>query len=872
MRNPLFRGRGPHGRRSAILIVVLAFVVFLSLIIISLTLALQSERQAAHYFAARGLADVLAEQGIEYVRAGLLTAEQPGDAWATAPGAIYYWATNANLSSAAMINLSSGGTNGAATGIYAPPDLNRIVTSEDSLTAITGTSTSQPLNVGWIYVHESGAQETNQVPVINAADPIIGRFAYWADDESSRINLNTAYAAAGNTNSFNHPSRIDLSSLLGAGYAQEIYTNALVAAFNSPDDARRLDPTLGTMISTNRFSLANYTYSQELNPWGLPKIILTTQQSLAGVNNTNFLNVLYHPTDNPAEANGTSTGVNSAALAQEINTINWYLTNAWPGYGGASFATKYGNERTSQIALNIIDYVRSVESTNAVIIPDRGTFTVSPLSFNTASTATGNESTSVLLGVCRHPLITEIAYWQEPTSSLKNASGVSVFRTYVQMELYLPPNYGISSYQVGGEDYATLQNPSGTPINKVLINPKGSAGTTQPFASLDYAWVESGTDPMTPGSYCVVAMEYATGNNLKGTVQTSRVAVYDSVYTSIYDIAPGWLMGSLITNTVANADVITASAAGVAEVSDPRVNKLPGDWVQEFDTIGAQPKPWKTPVTVIPPQDTAGSGMVSDASLYMPPPKGNAFTAVGGDVSGMVSDNTSGVVKSVAELGFVTTGVECSNVGGGVPWRTVRLQPTPAASRTLPPDWVLLDLFEAPFFSTNRPDLYQPQTNSAAGPVSMAGLVNLNSSLSPFTNDVNVTRTAPLLALFQNASTNAVSPYTNMVPAYAAANVGQMTMAANGTNYGLPAFASPGELAEVQGIADGGEATEANLRSVVDLSTAHGSTFRVFSIGQIVKQTPTGVLILESEQYKEAIICQDSVTKHQTVFWKNILQ
>ncbi len=66
----------------------------------------------------------------------------------------------------------------------------------------------------------------------------------------------------------------------------------------------------------------------------------------------------------------------------------------------------------------------------------------------------------------------------------------------------------------------------------------------------------------------------------------------------------------------------------------------------------------------------------------------------------------------------------------------------------MPPDWALLDLFQAPYASTNRPDLYQPGTNN------IAGRVNINSSLNPFTNNLNIVRTAPLVALLQNAPTN----------------------------------------------------------------------------------------------------------------------
>ncbi len=373
MKSPLFVGTSCPQKRSAVLVVVLALLVFLSLIIVSLALALQTETQAAHYYAARSSADLLAQQGIEYVRAALVTAEQPTNAWVTAPGHIYYWPTNSILSSSTTMDLSSGSTNAAANGIYAPPDLNRLILSEDSLTAITASATAEPITVGWIYVRQSGYQETNQVPVINSTDPIIGRFAYWTDDESSRIDLNTAYAVAGNTNSMNHPSRIDLTSLFGLNYAQEIYTNALTACFNSPDDARRLDPNLSSMISTNRFSLTHYAYNQNLNPWGQPKIILTTQQKVAGTNNgvanTNFFDILTTPNTDP----GFVANINQAKLSSELLLLNGLLSSNWPSFAGASFAQKFKPWdtatppiRITQLSLDIIDYVRAVETTNTL--------------------------------------------------------------------------------------------------------------------------------------------------------------------------------------------------------------------------------------------------------------------------------------------------------------------------------------------------------------------------------------------------------------------------------------------------------------------------------------------------------------------------
>jgi hypothetical protein len=225
--------------------------------------------------------------------------------------------------------------------------------------------------------------------------------------------------------------------------------------------------------------------------------------------------------------------------------------------------------------------------------------------------------------------------------------------------------------------------------------------------------------------------------------------------------------------------------------------------------------------------------------MHMPPPKG--------------TPGARGSVGSVAELGYLPTGIETST--NGVPYRSLRLQPTPAAQRTLPPDWALLDFFAAPL-STNLPSLYLTRTNTVAGRIS------LNAGL-PFTNNPALTRLAPIQALLAASG----GTLTN-----ATANVAAMTLAANGTNYGAPIYLSPGEIAEIQGVADTGEASETNLQQVVDLATTQSGVFRIYSLGQAVQQT-TGsnpTLIVLSEQYRQAIVtgCNAAVTNGATLLWK----
>jgi len=833
-----FSNRFRAGERSAALIAVLGVVVFLTVIIVSLIMTMQFESEAASNYKARALAQLLAWEGVENVKASLMTAMSVSNTWVSTPGEIYYW-TNSSMIAVPLHSGTNVDTN-AASSVYQAPDLNRIVVSGDGLRAITGTTAAdEAMYVGWVYVHQSGLQETNQTPNLVSTDPIIGRFAYWADDESSRIDLNTAWGSTANTNWASHPSRVGLSNIFGSSLADTIHATATNTPFHSPDEAGRLNPDIASLISSNRFSLTHATFSPNLNPWGQPKIVLTTQAGIAQASgSTNYLNILTTPNSDPANINN----INYANLTSTLTNLITLLSNQWPYLStNASFAQKYyvqgnGSTRigTTQLALDIIDYVRSAETTNTIVQLLRGGWVGN--AFNNSIV-----DTTGFVGTGRHPVLRQMGVWITNTPTLNNSYITNGYIMKVVAGLYCPPNYHISSCPISNTNIGiivqwgttTARVPSGTnSLISDLIIPSGS----------DISVLPGSADPMTSGSYCVVSASFQLGFTTIPKTMPMRVGFYQS--SNLWEIAPA---GSGTDVTVPVIQSATPPAFGdqmpLAEVSDPRINKSSNAWITNIDYLG-KPTLGMTSTNVSPPQDTDASGNIYANSLYMPPPKNQGV-------------NTNGLVSSIAELGYVTTGAESAKLG--VPWRTLRLQPTSGAN-ALPPDWALLDLFTAPL-STNNPTLYQPQTNTTAG------RININSA-QPFVNNTNVFRLLPLASLFQSA-TNLTVTASN-----AAANISSMNLAANGTNYGIPAYASPGELAEVKGIADGGEASEANLQGVVDLLTARGAVFRVYSVGQAIKQTPGGQLVVQSEQYREAIVrgYNPAWTNSTTLLWKNILQ
>jgi uncharacterized protein (TIGR02600 family) len=234
----------PNPLEGAALIIVLSCVVLLAALAIGLLNRVEADRANASAYRGSTLTRNLAEYAINVVMAQIsgATKSDPALAWASQPGAIRtYSATSTNLqaiyklySSTNMVvgafpsgdtNLSDWANN---TALYT--DLNARVVSGSGDTArtnypildpsafgvvqgfdITGAPTTPtqpaPMPVNWLYVLEDGtlsppasAAGNNTVTVTgaSAANPIVGRIAFWTDDDTSKININTASGAPWN--------------------------------------------------------------------------------------------------------------------------------------------------------------------------------------------------------------------------------------------------------------------------------------------------------------------------------------------------------------------------------------------------------------------------------------------------------------------------------------------------------------------------------------------------------------------------------------------------------------------------------------------------------------------------------------------------
>jgi len=809
--------------RAAALVVVLSVVVLLCLIIVSFSVAMRMERQAAYYFSERTRADFMAKEGVELAKIVLdASYSDTNNIVVSMPGQLMI-SNSANGGSWTNVVLASGSAAPAGSGILAPADLNRTNKTGDNLRQIDPTGGA--MLFPWIYVYENGDRLTNAI--ISPSNKIIGRYAFWADDESSRINLNTAYKPSNlsgsftNTNFPAHPSQISLLSIPAVSTdsdASKIYNDTKVRPLQSLGEINRILPSLTTNLSSNRFAVTTYNHSSDLNPWGEPKIVLTTKSNLA--NGRPFLDIW-----------GTNQGVDPGTAnlsfvdqakfsATMTNLVGLLSRTNWPLFPGKSLAKKLkpsDPSRIAQVALDIISYVRSAESTNDAVYMMR-------VSTNAGGgyTVANAIDTKSFYGTARHPLLTEVGAWMASTNS-----GTNGWETRVFFEVYNPTHYGISSYP--------LTN------NKLLMTI--AAGTV--FSTTVAVTPAMVSKPnLSPGDYSVVSLPavYFSGTTRPGATLRIRLQLwrpdnqpYDDTLGTV-DFVPDTAGTNNLTNTITTV-----------EVDDPRNNKDSdppgGNWVRRApgtgNTLGGQNSIWMKSTPTGPPlQDTEGSGY-SEYSLRMPSPKGQG-------------DNPDGMVHSVAELGRVVTGFD-RVAAKCIPWRTIRLQPSPGDTDI--PDWVLLDLFDAPMAASSAMQkVYIPITNT------IAGTINLNS----VSKAGMVSKSRSLDSVFAGITNVSASVLMN--------NITNHTLGIGGRNYGSSDFyKSPGELAEVLAIADSGEPSEENLQRLVDLMTVQSSVFRVFAIGQSIKQTPTGTLIINATKSVETILetpTSGTATQFRSVSWR----
>lgn len=198
----------------------------------------------------------------------------PTNYWSVSPGIITIWSYT-SLTPVTNYPLFSFPTNTTTPTNVA----NLNAQAEDGSYPILGAST--PLDVYWVNVM---ASPTN---VPSSANPIVGRYAFWVDDENSKIDVNTADGRF-NTNmppaqcglGWGNPTSVSLSELqdgsgnpISAVAITNIVNEARTVGFNSPREVLQAI-TNYNLYTNNIFNLTTMSRSPDFNIFGQPKMAL----------------------------------------------------------------------------------------------------------------------------------------------------------------------------------------------------------------------------------------------------------------------------------------------------------------------------------------------------------------------------------------------------------------------------------------------------------------------------------------------------------------------------------------------------------------------------------------------------------------------
>lgn len=451
-------------RRGFALVVVLGVMVLLVVLAVGFLARVATERGAATGYQASVVTRDLADTAVSLVQGqiNLATSQGSSVAWVSQPGMVRtfsgtnllnaYKLYSADAMVAASVNITAGKSadeppanwadNSAlwidlnapveSGGVKNFPILDASASAEGfGVTSAPGATTYQPvpMPVRWLYVLRDGTLVApggsgNQATVAGetASNPIIGRIAFWTDDESCKVNVNTASEGtywdvprAETTwekefGSFQpaqrefqrypgHPAMTSLSTVFSSSMTpDQIYSlvpkiigggsnagTALASAPLVPDNDRlyasvdelMFDPDRAknagltkTKLEQARFFLTTHSRAPETNLFNLPRIAcwpifkdlqadrVTAFDKLIAFCASTGTTGNLKPYYFQREKADSPTSDMTIARNLELYGYLQYLTSQSVPGFGGNFLTKYSGDR-DQILTEIFDYIRS---------------------------------------------------------------------------------------------------------------------------------------------------------------------------------------------------------------------------------------------------------------------------------------------------------------------------------------------------------------------------------------------------------------------------------------------------------------------------------------------------------------------------------
>jgi len=890
-------------KRGSALVITLSFIVLLAVVALGYLSTVAFERRISFAYTGKSEAVQFNQMAIDVATARIAYATNQeldqdnnpqGAWWISQPGRIgytQYAPPNSNQRpTTQFVELYSGSAEAIVKDVSVNLNPPRILSPEGVI--IGDTEIQWP--VKWVYVTEKGEHlyDLNTPPTYNEQNRIIGRYAFWVDDDSTRINLNTASTGTALPSQIpadspllnalrSHPGHLNLTLIppLNAQIAAKIrkFRNE-VGPFNTLEQLKEAEPgstIIEEVLKEHKDSLTHYSHASEVPRLKgatsatpeFHKFVLTTQKRYAG--GRPFLDILTTDNADPGDYSNISAEKINAVFKTIFDIIQTKRASEWGLVESKSannnlynrtLASRYDSEGkgAAQLVLNIIEYVRAVESSQVLLQPIRGSYSNGVFKFED-----GTSGANGYLGNSRRIHIVEFGLWLSGTAEpRKEGATVDEYPAVIKARIYLPPT-------------------AGAPINL-------TANTTNPFnffysiypvpGSPNFTYIQGhkdltaanidGDPVIQPGEYrTIVIPDVKISKPISQTQRPThayiRLAFREKLSASnfrSYDIAPVYTGAQLSSKDfLYKIDDETVPVENITSISgdDPVINQCYSDWTNQgpnrFGPAYNTTPPYACMLGKVPTadyaaqQDTDENGLITNIHTIPPPPKG-------------YPGNPRGMVESVAELGRVHNGGRGTSLPGDH-WRSVRLQPRRGAINSMVPEWILFEIFEAPRISENEGAALQPEYFPVLN--SKAGKINLNQKIYPARN--NYQRNLPLKVLLRSlrptlTEAQADQLVNNIVNKKTAKRDLPNGDTNNGFNYGTAQIAAEnlysfvGEVCEIEGIADTGEASEDNLIGLVDHLTTNSNVFSIYSIGQKVRQYASGRIDILGEVRTRTIV------------------
>lgn len=562
MRADFVNSNGEHG---AALVLTLAILVIATILVVGFATNMRTERQASTSMANNQIASLLADAAISHAIAildkNIPQPVPPGGStanptnWIINPGLL---TTVQGTSSLTQIPLSSN-PNATYASTAQDAELN---IPQLSGSGYTIASTAVPMRVAWIPVLQDATRAAS------STNKITGRYAFWMDDESAKINLNTAVGKPAtmdftkltpgviNVGSANyplgHPSSVNLD-VLGTVNTTSLDTAIAHQWGLASIDAIKPHVPNGTgdaFLNANKFFLTASSRDPEFNVFGKSRLyFLRKATGQLGYPIFQFFRDRegppYFPIDESSAADRHAAYYAAAAISAYLNR------NDWPGMPARSFVDKWdkdssgnpypglkagemGKREADQVAWNLIamgnfaagDYSGTTASSQYFQLANATKSTETGfVSKNKPNTdiLTGSLSGKAMLPQFPVPLINEVGLVISPEYyTLKSGEARYHLKASITLEVWIPPGYptyDFASSQLSFGATYLYYNVTQKPNTVASQEDAGYLASANPNGvQAFYSTLDSSAGVASPGQYLQVVTTFPIYllDNVKG--------------------------------------------------------------------------------------------------------------------------------------------------------------------------------------------------------------------------------------------------------------------------------------------------------------------------------------------------------------------